>query len=71
MKSGGRALSAVVLDLDFKVISCPSSLLLMILQFIKLTSSAPVRLWCAKAADSDSLVVYVLSWEVLSALRDH
>lgn len=41
------------------------------LQLIKPTSSAPVRLWCAKAADSDSVVVYVLSCEVLSALRDH
>ena len=43
----------------------------MILQSIKPTSCATVRFWCAKAADSDSVVVYVLSWEVLSALRDH
>lgn len=41
------------------------------LQLIKPTSSAPVWLWCAKVADSDSLVVYVLSCEVLGALRDH
>lgn len=42
-----------------------------LLQLIKPTGSAVVRFWCAEAADSDSLVVYVLSWEVLSALRDH
>lgn len=42
-----------------------------ILQLIKPTGFAVVRFWCAKAADSDSLVVYVLSWVVLSALRDH
>lgn len=42
-----------------------------VVQLIKPTGSAVVRFWCAKVADSDSLVVYVLSWEVLSALRDH
>lgn len=41
------------------------------LQFIKPTSLTAVWFWCAKAADRNSLVVYVLSWEVLSALRDH
>lgn len=41
------------------------------LQLIKPTSSALVRFWCAKVADSDSLVVYVLSCVVLGALRDH
>lgn len=40
------------------------------LQLIKPTGLAAVRFWCAKAADSNSVVVYVLSWEVLSALRD-
>lgn len=42
-----------------------------LLQLLKPTGSALVWFWCAKAADSDSLVVYVLSWAVLSALRDH
>lgn len=41
------------------------------LQLIKPTSSAVVRFRCARAADSDSLVVYVLGCEVPSALRDH
>lgn len=42
-----------------------------VLQLIKPTSSAVVRFRCARAADSDSLVVYVLGCEVPSALRDH
>lgn len=41
------------------------------LQLIKPTSSAVVWFRCARAADSDSLVVYVLGCAVPSALRDH
>ena len=40
------------------------------LQLINLASPASVRFWCSMAADSDSVVVYEASWEVLAPLRD-